>query len=346
MEPIIKEHELMVVLRHVMSHGLITLLAVAIAFTAPDVARFILFEWWPRVELDSNLLLATEIGLASTLMLLFTLGKSAWDSRHRMASAREAALLFARTPGKKGTWLSGLQERSLLRSLPTARDASVLSLTGYETLTSPNSLLKDVINHAYEIRVMLLNPCSEAARRRLATLPGACTVASFQRELSASIEFLKSCRKRGKKVTLKFYDQDPFWKVVVLDDRVWVQHCHSGREIREQPEYVFGRHHADPSQGLFVPFFTYFLQKWNEPDHWEYDFDTAELVKRNATTGIETDRIRLELQAKDSETPTPKVPGSSSAALIHAPVKLFGTRVGPDVGRPAWNASMNKQAGG
>ncbi|MCO6059845.1 hypothetical protein NG726_24690 [Pseudomonas sp. MOB-449] len=325
MEPIIKEHELIVVLRHVMSHGFITLLAVAIAFTAPDVARFILFEWWPRVELDSSLLLATEIALASSLMLLFTLGKCAWDGRYRMSSAKVASLLFARNPGKK-TWLSSLQDRYLMRSLPAARDASVLSLTGYETLTSPHSLLKDVFNNAYEIRAMLLNPCCQAVRKRLDSLPTACTVASFQQELSASIEFLNECRKRGKKVSLKFYDQDPFWKVVVLDDRVWVQHCQSGREIKEQPEYIFGLHHADPNQGLFVPFYSHFLQKWNEPDHWEYDFDSSELVKRNVVTGIETERIRLEFPLKDSDSPSLHVLNPSSSTRSCAPAQQHGSR--------------------
>ncbi|WP_044871470.1 hypothetical protein [Pseudomonas sp. LFM046] len=328
MEPVIKEHEFITVLRHVMSHGCITLLAVGIAFTAPDIARFILFEWWPRVELDSNLLLASEIGLASALMLLLTLGKCVWDSRYRIASAKVASLLFARSPQTQRSWLTKLQERNLKRSLPAARDASVLSLTGYETLTSPESLLRDVFNNAYEVRVMLLNPCSEAARRRLATLPVECTASSYREELSASIEFLDRCRTRGKKVSLKFYDEDPFWKVVVLDDRVWVQHCQSGREIKDQTEYVFGLHHADPTQGLFVPFYSYFLQKWNEPGHWEYDFDTRELVRRDAVTGVETERVRLELPVDGVDAPSLNVLSSSSPTQPCASVRRLTTRDG------------------
>lgn len=302
MEPIVKEHDFLAVLRHVMSHGLITLLAVAIAFSTPDAARYILYVWWPRVELDSNLLLATEIMLASTLMVLFNMCKRAWDNRHRLTSAKMASLLFARHPRKR--WLSTLHERNLVRSLPAARDASILSLTGYETLMAPESLLKDVFTTAYEIRVMLLNPLGEAAKKRVESLPEEITVSTFQEEIAASIAFLNECRKSGKKVSLKFYDHDPFWKVVVLDDRVWVQHCHTGREMKDQPEYVFGRQHADPSQGLFVPFYTYFLHKWNEAGHWEYDFDAAELVQRDATTGNETRRAPFGLPVYGPASPS------------------------------------------
>ncbi|MGH6625794.1 MAG: hypothetical protein ACRECD_04515 [Burkholderiaceae bacterium] len=315
MEPIAKEHELLAVLGRITSHGVITLLAVAIAFTAPDAARYILYVWWPRVELDSNLLLATEILLASVLTVLFNLWKRAWDNRHRLTSAKMASLVFARHP-RKG-WLSKIHERNLVRSLPAARDACILSLTGYDTLIAQESLLKDVFTTAYEIRVMLLNPLGEAARKRVESLPEEITLSTLQEEIAASIAFLNECRKSGKKVSLKFYDHDPFWKLVVLDDRVWVQHCHSGRELKEQHEYVFGLQHADPSQGLFVPFYTYFLHKWNEAGHWEYDFDAAELVQRDAT-GSETGRAPLGLPIHRPASPSPAARQTLSAASGYA----------------------------
>lgn len=315
MEPSPKQHEFLAMLRHVMMHGVITLLAVAIAFSMPGAARYILYVWWPRVELNSNLLLVTEIMLASTLTALFHLCKRAWSNRHCLTSAKMASLIFARHP-RKG-WLSTMHERNLVRSLPAARDASILSLTGYETLIAPESLLKDVFTTAYEIRVMLLNPLGEAAKKRVDSLPEEITVSSFQEELAASIAFLNECRKSGKKVSLKFYDHDPFWKVVVLDDHVWVQHCHSGREMKDQPEYVFGLQHADPSQGLFVPFYTYFLHKWNEVGHWEYDFDAAELVQRDAT-GNEPRRALLGLPVVGPASPSLAARRTFSPASAYA----------------------------
>ncbi|SCK24889.1 hypothetical protein [Vogesella sp. LIG4] len=290
MDTITKEHNSWTLLRHILGHGVITVLAVVIAFATPDAARYILYDWWPRVELDTHMLLVTEILLASILTVVFNLWKRAWDNRHRLASARMASLVFARQPRKN--WLSGLQERLLVRSLPAARDVCILSLTGYDTLVAPESLLKEALSSAYEIRVMLLNPNSAAASKRVDSLPDDITLSTLQEEMTASIAFLGECRKAGKKVSLKFYDHDPFWKLVVLDDCVWVQHCHAGREMKDQHEYVFGLQRTDPGQGLFVPFYTYFLHKWNEEGHWEYDFDAGELVQRDADSG-ETGRQPL-----------------------------------------------------
>ncbi|SMF10127.1 hypothetical protein [Pseudogulbenkiania subflava] len=314
MEHTTKEHDVWTLLRHILTHGLITLLAVAIAFATPDAARYILYVWWPRMELNPNVLLATEILLASILTVLFNLWKRAWDNHRRLASAKMASLVFTRHPRK--SWLSALHERHLVRSLPVARDVCILSLTGHDTLIDPESLLKDVLSTAYEIRVMLLNPNSEAARKRVESLPGEVTLSTFQEEMTASIALLDECRKAGKKVSLKFYDHDPFWKLVVVDDCVWVQHCHAGRALKDQHEYVFGLQHADPGQGLFVPFYTYFLHKWNEVGHWEYDFDAGELVQRDAA-GSETGRTPLGLPPAESlPLPAPLYRRLASAEIL------------------------------
>lgn len=264
----------------VISHGLITLLAIGIAFALPVAAQFILYQWWPRVEADSNLLLTTEIGLASFLVLLFNLAKVSWDHRRYVASAKLASLAYARS---NTSWLSRWRERALFRRLPVTRDACVLTVTGFDTFVHKSSRFKSVLETAYEIRVMLVNPAGRGARLRVDSLPpGKSDFAAFREEVEASIAYLGTLRKTGKKVTLKFYDHQPFWKVVVLGDHVWVQYCHGGCEIKQTPEYVFSLHHRNPTRGLFVPFYMYFLEKWDEPQHPDFDFDTRELVYRDA----------------------------------------------------------------
>ena len=233
-----KVHGLAISLRGVLVHGAITLLAVAIAFSLPAAARYILFEWWPMVETDANLLLGSEIALASMLVLLLNLAKIAWDSRHSVRMARIAALLYTRSAARG--WAERWRERRLLRRLPAVRDAVVLTLTGYDTFVDEKSPLRGPLHGAYELRVMLVNPAGEALRRRADSLPSEITVLSLQAEIEASIAFLAELRRRGTKVSLKFYDQMPFWKVAVLGDHAWVQFCHSGFAISEQPEYVFG----------------------------------------------------------------------------------------------------------
>lgn len=304
MHPYSQPHGLLVSLRQILSHGVITLLAVVIAFALPSVARYILYDWWPLVEQDPNLLLASEVGLASILVLLFNLAKIAWDGRHKVAIARLASLVHARHAHTG--WLARWRERSLVRRLPAARDAFILTQTGYETLVEPDSPLRRVLEAAYEIRVMMVNPIGDGLRKRVESLPHDVTVLSFQTEIEASIAFLARLRKLGKKVVLKFYDDEPFWKLVVLGDHVWVQHCHSGFGVSQQPEYVFALQHDNPRLGFFVPFYIHFLSQWSESRHPEYDFNSNELVYRDIA-GNETSRAPLGVPINGAHLPAASV---------------------------------------
>src|SRR3979411_1970788 len=110
-------------LRQILTHGVITLLAAAIAFSLPGIANYILNEWWPHVERNPTLLPPTDIALASALALLFNLAKIAWDHRQGVRIARLASLMYARNA--QAGWWSRQQERALVRQLPAARDAFV-----------------------------------------------------------------------------------------------------------------------------------------------------------------------------------------------------------------------------
>ena len=304
-------------LRDIVSHGIITLLAVAIAFSLPQAARYILYEWWPLVERDANLLLATEIGMASVLVLLFNFAKIVWDNRQRVAMAKLTALAYARN-GRRN-WLSRRRERALVKRLSAARDAYILTLTGYDTFVEDSSLLRAALQSAYEIRVLLVNPVGAGLRRRVDALPADITLLSFHKEIEASIAYLAELRKAGKNITLKFYEQEPFWKVIVLGDHVWVQHCHTGFEVKHQPEYVFALQRHNLREGLYVPFYMHFLDQWNQPCHPEYDFDSNELVYRDGA-GNECGRAALGVPINGAGFPAgfaPPAPDEKPAAGAH-----------------------------
>jgi hypothetical protein len=206
--------------------------------------------------------------------------------------------------------------------LPAARDAFVLTLTGYDTFVADDSLLRGVIEKAYEIRVMLVNPIGKPLRERADSLPPEITVLTLHTEIEAVIAYLSGLRKFGKKVALKFYDEEPFWKLIVLGDHVWVQHCHSGFAVKEQPEFVFALQHREPRHGLFVPFYMVFLNQWNDARHPEYDFDTNELVYRDSS-GKETGRDVLSAPSDGTAMPpsTFREPAAATeaAALLRRP---------------------------
>jgi hypothetical protein len=262
-------------LRQVMGSIAVTLLAIVIALSLPAAAQYALREWWPHLASDANLLFVLQIGLAAALVLLFNLWRLSAESRLKGRVADTAALVYAR---HRANWLTRLRERSFVRKRPAARDAFILTLTGYHTFVEGRSLLREPLQSASDIRVMLLNPAAPGAEKRINTLPHGITLQTYMEEVEESIGYLAMLRGLGKNVTLKFYEHEPFWKVAVLGDHLWVQYCRSGFEVKGEPEYVFALNRRNPRLGLFVPFYRYFLEQWGDTRHPHYDFDTRELV--------------------------------------------------------------------
>lgn len=305
-------------MQQVLLHVCITALAIGIALSLPAAAQYILYQWWPKAAVDANLMIATEIGFAAALVVLFNLSRIGWQNRHKVRVAELAALVHAR---QRNNWLARWREKRLVKGLPAARDACILTLTGLDTFADDTSLLHGPLRGAYEIRVLLLNPAARGAARRVDTLPRGVTLQAFTGEVRSSIAYLESLRAQGKKVTLRFYDEEPFWKVVVLGDHVWVQFCHDGVEIKHEPEYVFALNPGNPRHGLFVPFYRYFLDRWSDPAHPEYDFDSGELVYRDAL-GREAHRAPFgRAAAAAGAVPQTVLPGSVIPQPRHVAAK-------------------------
>jgi hypothetical protein len=273
-------------IHHAFSHVVITLLAMGIAFSLPVVAKNILF-YWPKIEANAQLLLITEISFATLLVLLLNISKMAWDGRRSLRMNKIASLVYAR---EGRGWVSRWRERDMRKKLASARDVYIMSITGYDTFSSENCKLQQTLEQSYEIRVMLANPYGEGAANRARSLENPeAMLQTFRHETEVSIAYLSKLAAAGKKIKLKLYEEQPFWKLVVTGEYVWVQYCHEGHEVKTQPEYVFGLQHGNPQRGFFAPFYKYFLDQWNDPQHPEFNFDTNELVYRNGD-GNETRR--------------------------------------------------------
>lgn len=293
-------HDFIHTLRHIIGHAVVSLLAVGMAFSLPVLANYVLYTWWPRVASDSHLLLINEITFAAVLVLLFNLFLSAREGRlgHRMS--RLISLVHVR---QEGSWFSRRFDRNLIERISGARDVSVMSVTGFDTFVTERRNLRRVIDDSYELRVLLMNPYGPGARRRVQSLGDPATLLeTYQRESEATIARLAELAAAGKKVTLKFYDDPPFWNLIVTGEYVWVQYCHDGHELKGQPEYVFALSKKSPAQGLFAAFYVHFLNHWTDRRHPEYDFATQELVYRN-DTGNEVRRVPFSPQADRMDEP-------------------------------------------
>jgi len=275
-------------LRHILSHVGVTLLAVGIAFSLPALAKYILFTWWPMVEGDSQLLLINEIVFAAVLVLLFNLFLGARQGRLSHRLNRLVSLVHVR---EESDTRSRWRDRKLLDRITGTRDISVMSITGYDTFVSERRKLNRVIDTSYELRVMLMNPYGAGAMRRVQSLGDPAPLfETYCQETAATLDRLASLATAGKRVTLKFYDEPPFWNLIVTGEYVWVQYCHDGHELKEQPEYVFALIKDKPTQGLFSAFYVHFLNHWSDPRHPECDLSTRELIYRN-DKGNEVKRV-------------------------------------------------------
>ncbi|MDP2784799.1 MAG: hypothetical protein Q8O38_09450 [Sulfurimicrobium sp.] len=264
--------------KHVISHAAVTLLAVGVAFSLPMAAQYILYTWWPRVEGDSQLLMVTEISFAAVLVMLFNLILIAREGRRSLRMNRIASLVHVR---EGDSWFSRWTGRDLRNKISGTRDVSVMSVTGYDTFVSEKRNLHRFIDDSYELRVMLMNPYGAGAKRRVQSLGELASIEDYIQETEATIERLASLAAAGKKVTLKFYEDPPFWNLIISGEYVWVQYCHDGHELKTQPEYVFALRKDKPAQGLFSPFYVHFLNQWDDPRHPEYNFANKELIYRN-----------------------------------------------------------------
>ena len=279
------------VMQQVAFHALVSALAIAIAFSLPAAATFVLYEWWPRVSASSKLLLVTELSLAAALVLLFNAIRLAWEGLRVKRLHDVAALVHVRRDGAPAS------RKSIRKAAPAARDALILSVTGFHTFANGDAPFRDLVDHCYETRVLLLNPFSEGARSRIRSLPDPAEAdALYRKEIGASIAHLKALRESGRRVSLKLYDRAPFWSIVVAGEQAWVRYCHDGYPLRTQPDYVFALRPDEPTQGLFPPFCTYTLNQWNDPANAEYDFASGELVRRTPE-GVETGREAFPLLA-------------------------------------------------
>lgn len=259
--------------------------AILLAFSTPYVAIVFGGAEGAATAGFSRVLFLTQIILALALMVSFIGLRMAWQNRRTLVAARRTGILDA--SGNISPW-DGPRPYEILANLPPASEVFLWSQTGCDTFARHGTPLFSLLPEARDIRVMLVNPRSA----QLAGRPGMGWPGSLQEEIEDSIRCLESLRRAGKRVQLKFCDSAPLWKIAVVGDRVWVSYCHRSEDDVVNAEYVFALEPNEPGQGFFVPFYTYFLEHWDNAAHDEYDFDTGEIICRDAS-GAELNRVPL-----------------------------------------------------
>lgn len=187
-------------------------------------------------------------------------------------------------------------EKLLLEKIQTVKSIEMIGATGYNTFAKPEhaegkaAILRDALENIIigDIKILLLHPESKYARMRARAL--GVIIGTYKHEIHNSINFLKELKNKGKSVSLKLYKQKPIWKMIILDDFLWLQFYDPRFHVEKMP--VYGIHEKRGGESLFDPLYAVFQKKWNFDYNPTYDFDKDELVYPEDTEGnIKTEKL-------------------------------------------------------
>ena len=271
-------------------HAVVVMLSATIAWSLPNIARQFL-AFWSHVEHEKILLLTVEVGVALILIVISNYLWRAHKDRRQAFMARGAGLVSffpLHDPGAGKTIRELKQQQSL------GRMVLAIGVTGHGTVVDDKAEMHAMLETCLEAKLLLLNPFSEEAARRAQSLSHPdISPDRFRQELQETIALIKRFRTSGKVIRLKLYSDRPHLRMVILGDYLWLQHYHTGLDVKWMPEYVF-QHNRD-HHGLYTLFYQYFIKRWENQEIPEYDFQTDELVYRSRN-GTELRREAFELQ--------------------------------------------------
>ncbi len=289
---------------HILYHVVVICLSAGFALSLPLVVNFVatnFLVYWSWIGNEKIFLISIEMALAIWLILLSNYISRSWKDRKLSRMAREAGLVST-TPAKG--FFARRKNRKLKERQGFSRDVMLIGSTGFRTFVDPKGDLYHVIQNCREARIMLLDPYSEGASARAKSiLDPNVTPETLEQQILTSIDYLKGLKEIQKKIRLKLYQEPPFLKLTILGDYIWIQHYHAGLDVLRLRKYVFK--HDPITEGLYTPFYQYFLIRWNNPAIPEYDFDTDELVYgEHAGNGLRREKFHKQtLQIGRNDSP-------------------------------------------
>ena len=276
----------------ILYHILLLGMSAALAFSLPWTISFIADKfliYWSFVGNDKIFFISIEMILTILFLFFTTRLRKNWKNR-KLSEMAKAAGLVSVIPSTG--FLAKRRIRKLKEKQGHSRDVMAISSTGFRTFVDPEGELHQLLKDCQKARIMLLNPNREGAIVRAKSIPDPeITPESFGEQIQKSIDFLKTLKAAQKNIKLKLYPDPPFLKMAILGNYIWLQHYQAGLKSQMMPKYVF-KH--DPDTGsLYLPFYQFFVERWNNPEIPEYDLETDQLIYRN-TAGNEVRRENLD----------------------------------------------------
>lgn len=184
--------------------------------------------------------------------------------------------LFLFQPNRKSGDIEA-NKRLMNEKSSTARDILILGATGYNTFARSGvegkAMLREQLERMTgEIKIMLLHPKAQQVEVRANSL--GVPIEKYRQEIHDSINFLKQLKNKGQNISLKVYVQRPIWKMILLDDFLWLQYYHPNCHVEQMPVYGIYRRQQIGEYSLFGPLYEVFQKKWNNDNNPTVDFSS------------------------------------------------------------------------
>ena len=269
-----------------------------IALSLPAIVTFVaqnLLVYWAFIGNEKVFLVSVEIFLAIFLILFTHRIKGNWKERKISKMAQRAGFVQEKSPR---SFLTRQWARKMKAGQGFGREILLLGSTGWRTFGDPQGEFHSVLHNCREAKIMLLDPCADGAKiRAKSILDPDITPENFGEQTRKSIGFLKELKAVQKDIRLKLYPDPPLFKLAILGDYLWIKHYHTGLDVQAMPEFLF-YHNQNPAS-LYIPFYQYFLSRWNQTGIPEYDLETDELVFRDGL-GNEVKRENFDRQGAET----------------------------------------------
>jgi hypothetical protein len=281
----------------------------SIALSLPAIMSFVaqnLLSYWSFIGNEKMFLVSVEIALAIFLILLTHSIRGNWRDRRISKMARKAGFVLEVRP--RG-FLTRRRIRQWKEKQGFGREVLFIGSTGSRTFLDPQGEFYSVLQNCREAKIMLLNPYGGGAKiRARSILNPDITPESFGEQIRNSIHFLKGLKAVQKDIRLKLYHDPPLFKLAILGDSLWLQHYHAGLDVQRMPEFLF-QHDQNPAS-FYIPFYQYFLSRWNQTEIPEYDLGTDEMIYRDADGNV----VKREKFERPGEEETDRKPENASGA--------------------------------
>jgi hypothetical protein len=263
--------------------GHIIIVASTLAIVIP--LRWLLLHWAEQPVVDriytfsrflGNHLLAVE-GAVGILIILFLEMVVRMYRRARLGKLALESGLFLYCPNASQKEIQA-SKQVLKEQSENCSNIHIFCASGWDTFGKPGSPLHETMRRCDKAEVVLLNPESQAARKRAEDLGIAPD--DYISNIRQSIAYINSIRKGGdnpERFQLKTYDSYPYWKYIFLEKQVWIQQYPPNGTVQCSPCYTFERI-ADRDGGIYKNLMQYFIRRWNSNRLGRYDFQKGRIA--------------------------------------------------------------------